>query len=516
MLDFTGGVLTYGYPLGAIAVKNAMGKGEPVAFIISSGESAEVVTTCLQVLQPWLPKRFMIDKSKAEIKALDLLGIQWLLCKFHMLQDWERRVKSAVGGVHGKGDQRMIIGRIQNLINVADKHAFDYKEKEFLDSLEAFPHIKEYYDNEWKPCAEHWAAWGREDVRDLKIDVNNYLERFFGILKYNFLMGKKCSRVEDLIQILTSEVIIFYMEATMKFLHGQQLHRQDSSMKKHLHAVKFLTEHPEYFVVKDEKTSTYNCKSLSDEEKEYVVVLGELSCSCEAGKFDICKHLEAAAILFSPKHHMRHHVAQVLLSEDLITLKESKTGLFQCKWLCDKSWKPCTTVVASWYCSCNDHARHKICCHLLAAMGHEHLEESLRELMADYVHTSCDEEEINDVVKFWDAKCQEQPTMSYDCMAREMLYLRQVSLCKKQEFAKSEEPSLEVVKQTQRKLQELKSKAGLLKDSELKDLNKHLDHFLAAAESRKPQFVPTHKREKRHYTRKADDPRIRVRKHKCL
>ena len=106
--------------------------------------------------------------------------------------------------------------------------------------------------------------------------------------------------------------------------------------------------------------------------------------------------------------------------------------------------------------------------------------------------------------------------MSYHCMACEMLYLLQVSLGKKQEFAKSEEPSFEVVKRTERKLQALKPKAGLLKDSELEDLNKHLDHFLAAAEYRKPQFVPTHKREKRHYTRNADHPRIRIRKHKCL
>ena len=47
MLDFTGGILIYGCPLGAIAIKNAMGKGEPVAFIISIGESTEVVTKCL-------------------------------------------------------------------------------------------------------------------------------------------------------------------------------------------------------------------------------------------------------------------------------------------------------------------------------------------------------------------------------------------------------------------------------------------------------------------------------------
>ena len=269
-------------------------------------------------------------------------------------------------------------------------------------------------------------------------------------------------------------------------------------------------------MIKDEKTGIYNCKSLSDEKKEYVVVLGELSCSCEAGKFDICKHLEAAAKLFSPKNHMRQHVAQVLLCEDLITLKESETGLFHCKWLCDESRKSCTTVVASWYCSCNDHARHKICCHLLVVMGHQHLEGSLKELLANYLHTLYDEEEVNDVVKFWDAKCEQQPTMSSDCMAREMLHLRHVSLGKKQEIAKSEEPSVEIVKSTQRKLQALKSKAGLLKDSELEDLNKHLDNFLVVTKSRTPRYVPTHKREKRHYTRKADDPRIRVRKYECL
>ena len=133
-------------------------------------------------------------------------------------------------------------------------------------------------------------------------------------------------------------------------------------------------------------------------------------------------------------------------------------------------------------------------------MEHKNLEEILRELVADYLHTSCDEEEVNDVVKFWDDKCEPQLAMVYDCMACEMLYLRHVSLGKRQEFETSEEPYVEVVKCTQRKLQASKFKAGLLKDSELEDLNKNLDHFLAAAESKKPQFVPKHKQEKRHYT----------------
>ena len=40
-------------------------------------------------------KQLMIDKSSAEIKALTDLGIFYLLCIFHMLQDVERFCKSA-------------------------------------------------------------------------------------------------------------------------------------------------------------------------------------------------------------------------------------------------------------------------------------------------------------------------------------------------------------------------------------------------------------------------------------
>ena len=46
-------------------------------------------------------KHMMIDKSKAEIKALQDFGIMHLLCKFHMLQDVERFCKSAESGIGG-------------------------------------------------------------------------------------------------------------------------------------------------------------------------------------------------------------------------------------------------------------------------------------------------------------------------------------------------------------------------------------------------------------------------------
>ena len=49
----------------------------------------------------------MIDKSKAEIAALKRLGIPYLLCIFHMLQDVERFCKSSKSGVHGKENEQL-------------------------------------------------------------------------------------------------------------------------------------------------------------------------------------------------------------------------------------------------------------------------------------------------------------------------------------------------------------------------------------------------------------------------
>ena len=45
----------------------------------------------------------MIDESKAEICALQQLKIHYLLCKFHMNQDWEKMVKSTKSGVPDLG-----------------------------------------------------------------------------------------------------------------------------------------------------------------------------------------------------------------------------------------------------------------------------------------------------------------------------------------------------------------------------------------------------------------------------
>jgi hypothetical protein len=55
-------------------------------------------------------KYCMIDKSKAEMAALRTREIYHLLCLFHVLQDWERFVRSGDGMVNAVLTVLMAVG----------------------------------------------------------------------------------------------------------------------------------------------------------------------------------------------------------------------------------------------------------------------------------------------------------------------------------------------------------------------------------------------------------------------
>lgn len=73
----------------------------------------------------------MIDKSPTEMRALRDCGIEYFLCLFHVLQAWERFVRSADGGVSGKGTRKAMLADINNMARTADKATFRIKENEF-------------------------------------------------------------------------------------------------------------------------------------------------------------------------------------------------------------------------------------------------------------------------------------------------------------------------------------------------------------------------------------------------
>lgn len=78
-------------------------------------------------------KYAMIDKSATvtEILALHNCGIEYFLCLFHVLQAWERFVRSADGGVSNKGVRKAILTDINILARTADEATFHITEEQF-------------------------------------------------------------------------------------------------------------------------------------------------------------------------------------------------------------------------------------------------------------------------------------------------------------------------------------------------------------------------------------------------
>lgn len=78
-------------------------------------------------------KNCMIDKSKTEIAALAALHIKYLLCLFHMLQDWERFLRNSESGVKDVDERLAILSKLKELALVRDEALFKSKEDAFKD-----------------------------------------------------------------------------------------------------------------------------------------------------------------------------------------------------------------------------------------------------------------------------------------------------------------------------------------------------------------------------------------------
>ena len=74
----------------------------------------------------------MMDKSSQEMAAVRQLvltgdAIGFLLCYFHVLQDWERFVRSSESGVADKGMQHRVLVELAKLAHTRDKRLFEDK-----------------------------------------------------------------------------------------------------------------------------------------------------------------------------------------------------------------------------------------------------------------------------------------------------------------------------------------------------------------------------------------------------
>ncbi|PSC75997.1 hypothetical protein C2E20_1680 [Micractinium conductrix] len=165
-MDAVYGLNSYGYIQATLVVRDEYCNAVPVACCIADCETADVFEEFLE----------------AVAKSI------------------EQFCKTAGSGVHGKEGQLSrlrIYGHIIALQAIRDKSTFNVRCAAFLELLRTpgggveSTKFAAYFEKEWVPRAQYWAAYGREAVRHLLSDTNNLSESSFRMLKYHIGAGKR-------------------------------------------------------------------------------------------------------------------------------------------------------------------------------------------------------------------------------------------------------------------------------------------------------------------------------------
>ena len=100
-----------GYTVLTLMVKDEFGRGCPVAYCISSTEDAatwkKFISAAFNAAGVDPKECCFMTESSVNLAALESLGSRYILCHFHMLQDWGRALRSPKYGVSGRQYKRI-------------------------------------------------------------------------------------------------------------------------------------------------------------------------------------------------------------------------------------------------------------------------------------------------------------------------------------------------------------------------------------------------------------------------
>lgn len=284
----------------------------------------------------------MIDKSLTEMAAVHLLvlsgdALGWLLCYFHMLQDWERFLTSAESGVVGREAQHNVMLALARLAHCREESAFKAQVGKtaggqgrragqgwgvklaamranmcstshcalwapschtrlphscsqclpfplphpclqlelFYAAYAACPAVCGRMKSAWESLAERWAWYARVELLDLRSNTNNPVERCFGLVKYTDLGRKTQSTIQQLVETLLSKTVARNMYNRGLMLAGRSTSEQQRAEQRAERQVEALVAGGKVQAASPEGSTTVRCDSGNKR-----VCVGDLSCSC--------------------------------------------------------------------------------------------------------------------------------------------------------------------------------------------------------------------------------------------
>ena len=212
---------------------NRIGRGWPVAYMITNDHSTGPIVECLQHLRDACllvdPKQFTIDCCQAEVNAItntfDLSKTKIQFCIFHVTQAWNKHLASVSVSGFLPAENRALRGEmmssLQKIVYEEDLDTFHQRIVSFQEEFADQEKFMDYFVKNW--CTEEkFQIWSRsyKDRQYSHMLTNNFIESWHNQLKTVFLGRARNKRMDKLTFVLVNDVEYYLTQEFERVLQG--------------------------------------------------------------------------------------------------------------------------------------------------------------------------------------------------------------------------------------------------------------------------------------------------------
>ncbi|XP_065206325.1 uncharacterized protein LOC135835821 [Planococcus citri] len=309
-IDGTHGTNGYKFQLYTIIVLDEWDEGIPVAFAISNREDEDFFKIFFESLKSEVgdisTELFMSDDASAFYNAwVKVMGKpkQKLLCLWHVHKNWTTN-KTKIK----KEKRKEVMKDLSAIAEELDPENFKNEFENFIKQLENDPDTVAFAAYIRRAYYNNMHSWARCFRKHVPIQTNMNLEAFHRALKYDYLGGVKCSRIDKLLYALMSVVRDKHYQRVIKktkktpykniskIIQSHQNSANIDDIRIHNNENTWIVKN-KYVVHRITNVISACCQRIC---KSCNICVHMFTCSCynNAVDYNICKHIHACAAKF--------------------------------------------------------------------------------------------------------------------------------------------------------------------------------------------------------------------------
>ncbi|KAE9523853.1 hypothetical protein AGLY_015741 [Aphis glycines] len=318
-IDGTHGLNSYNFQLYSLVIVDEYGNGFPVAFCFSNKCDTATYKHYFQCIKNTIgtinPSIFMSDDEPAFYNAWsNVMGPveKQLLCTWHVLRNWSKNLNK----IHSHDKKTIVFKTLKTLLHETDEKSFSAELSHVINQLindADTADFGKYFISTYSTRVEKWAFFNR---KHLGINTNMYLETLHKSIKYCYLEGKQCKRLDLSINALMLLVRDKSLERTIKITKKKRSNKLLQIISSHNKSKNILPEmivkfenywlvnseteiNIKYKVEKTYSSCTFECVLRCD---KCHICIHSYKCTClnNVVNYNICKHIHACATASEP------------------------------------------------------------------------------------------------------------------------------------------------------------------------------------------------------------------------